>query len=116
MALVFTLVPACNTNLSDAAGLWEIEGGQALQNKVHLADYSIVKRTSCGTRAQNTSMLWVTLFFLEASTAGPQNMTLHGAHDLASGQEAGSVSAATAAFAAHIGKPFSRVGNTLTIN
>ncbi len=116
MPLVFTLVPACNNNISDAAGLWEIEGGQALQNKVHVADYSIVKRTSCGTKPQNTSMLWVTLFFLEASTAGQQNMTLHGAHDLAAGHEAGSVSAATTAFAVHIGKPFSRTGSTLTIN
>jgi len=31
-------------------------------------------------------------------------MTLHGAHELATGQEAGSVSATTAAFAVHIGK------------
>jgi hypothetical protein len=43
-------------------------------------------------------------------------MTLHGSHDLGTGQEAGSVSAATAAFTAHIGKTFSRVGNTLTVN
>jgi hypothetical protein len=116
MALVFTLVPGCNTNISDAAGLWEIEGGQVLQNKVRVADYSIVRRTSCGTKQQNTSMLWLTLFFLEASTAGQQNMTLHGAQNLGSGQEDGSVSAATAAFAAHIGKTFSRTGNTLTVN
>ncbi len=119
MALVFTLVPACNNNMADGAGAWAIEGGQALQNKVHVADYSIVRRTSCGTKAQNTSMLWVTLFFPAASTAGTagqQNMTLHGAHDLAAGQETGSVSAATPAFAAHIGKSFSRTGNTLTIN
>ena len=116
MALVFTLVPGCNNNINDAAGLWAIEGGQVLQNKVHVADYSIVKRTSCGTKAQNTSMLWLTLFFLESSTSGPQNMTLHGSHDLGTGQEAGSVSAATAAFTAHIGKTFSRIGNTLTVN
>jgi hypothetical protein len=116
MALVFTLVPGCTNNINDAAGLWAIEGGQAIENKVHVADYSIVKRTSCGTKAQNTSMLWLTLFFLESSTAGLQNMTLHGAHDLGTGQEAGSVSAATAAFTAHIGKTFSRVGNTLTVN
>ena len=116
MPLVYTLVPGCNNNINDAAGLWAIEGGQVLENKVHVADYSSVRRTSCGTKAQNTSMLWVTLFFHEASTAGQQNMTLHGAHDLAAGQETGSVSAATTAFAAHIGKPFSRTGNALTIN
>lgn len=115
MPLVFTLVPGCNNNINDAAGLWEIEGGQVLQNQVHVADYSAVKRTSCGTKPQNTSMLWMTLFFHEASTVGPQNITLHGAHQLAGGQEAGSVSAATIAFSAHIGKQFSRVANTLTI-
>jgi len=115
MPLVFTLVPGCNNNINDAAGLWEIEGGQVLQNQVHVADYSAAKRTSCGTKAQKTSMLWMTLFFIPGAAAGPQNMTLHGAHDLSAGHEAGSVSAATTSFAAHIGKQFSRVGNTLTI-
>jgi hypothetical protein len=56
---------------------------------------------SCGTKR---------LYFLEASTVRQQNVTLHGAHDLASWREAGSVSAATTAFAAHIEKSFSRTG------
>jgi hypothetical protein len=58
-------------------------------------------------------MLWMTLFFLGQQP--PQNMTLHGAHDFNSGGEIGSVSAASTAFAAHIGKQFKRVVNTLTI-
>jgi hypothetical protein len=37
------------------------------------------------------------------------------AHDFDGGGETGSVSAASAAFSAHIGKPFNRVANTLTI-
>ena len=36
-------------------------------------------------------------------------------HDFGSGGEIGSVSAASSAFAANIGKQFNRVGNTLTI-
>jgi hypothetical protein len=45
----------------------------------------------------------------------PENITLHGAHDFNSGGEIGSVSAASSAFSAQIGKQFKRVGNTLTI-
>jgi hypothetical protein len=42
-------------------------------------------------------------------------MTLHGSHDFNRRGEIGSVSAASSAFAAHIGKQFKRVVNTLTI-
>jgi hypothetical protein len=57
-------------------------------------------------------MLWVTLFL---KGKPPQNMTLHGSHDFNSGAEIGSVSAASATFASHIGKQFKRVVTTLTI-
>jgi hypothetical protein len=92
---------------------WQIEGGKVLENGIHVANYSSVKRVSCGTTAQNTAQLWVTLFFLGAQP--PENMTLLGAHDFASGGEIGSVSAASTAFAANIGKQFKRVGDTLTV-
>jgi hypothetical protein len=84
-----------------------------MQKDKHVANYSSVKRVSCGTQEQNTAMLWMTLFFLGQKP--PQNMTLHGAHDFNSGGEIGSVSAASSAFAARIGKQFKRVVNTLTI-
>ncbi len=45
----------------------------------------------------------------------PENMTLHGSHDFNSGGEIGSVSAASPAFASHIGKQFKRVVNTPTV-
>ena len=45
----------------------------------------------------------------------PENITLHGAHDFHSGGEIGSVSAASSAFSAQIGKQFKRVADTLTI-
>jgi hypothetical protein len=113
MALTFTLVRECLNNVPDAAGLWQIEGGKVLENDKQVANYSSVKRVSCGTEQQNTAMLWVTLFFIGVKP--PENITLHGAHDFNSGGETGSVSAASAAFAAHIGKQFKRVVNTLTI-
>lgn len=113
MALTYTLVRECLNNVDDVAGRWQIEGGQVLQGKRKVANYSSVKRVSCGTEEQNTAMLWLTLFFLKGKP--PENMTLHGAHDFNSGGEIGSVSAASSAFATHIGKQFKRVVNTLTV-
>lgn len=112
-ALTLTLVRECLNNVEDVAGRWQIEGGRVLQNRKHVANYSSVKRISCGTHEQNTAMLWITLFFLKGKP--PENITLHGSHDFNSGGEIGSVSAASSAFAVRIGKQFKRVVNTLTI-
>jgi hypothetical protein len=113
MALKYTLVRECLDNVDDNAGRWQIEGGKVMQREKHVANYSSVKRVSCGTREQNTAMLWLTLFFLKG--APPENMTLHGAHDFNSGGQIGSVSAASSAFTTRIGRRFKRVGDTLTI-
>src|SRR4029450_2356340 len=101
-------------NVDDIAGRWQIEGGKVLQRERHVANYSSGKRGSCGTHAQNTAMLWITLFFLKGKP--PENITLHGSHDFNSGGEIGSVSAASSAFASRIGRQFKRVVNTLTIS
>ena len=116
MAQTYELVRECLNNAEDAGGRWQIEGGKVFQGKTrrHVANYSSVKRVSCGTHEQNTAQLWLTLFFLKGKP--PENMTLHGAHDFNSGGEIGSVSAASSAFATHIGKQFKRVVNTLTIS
>jgi len=113
MSLIYTLSRDCLNNTEDVAGRWQIEGGKVLQKDKHVANYSSVKRISCGTQEQNTAMLWMTLFFLKGRP--PENITLHGSHDFNSGGEIGSVSAASAAFAPQIGKQFKRVVNTLTI-
>jgi len=113
MALTYNLVRECLNNAEDSGERWQIEGGKVLQKDKHVANYSSVKRVSCGTHEQNTAQLWLTLFFLKNKP--PENMTLHGAHDFNSGGEIGSVSAASSSFAAHIGKQFKRVVNTLTI-
>ena len=111
--LTYTLQRDCLTNANDPGMLWQIEGGKVLENGKHVANYSSVKRVSCGTTEQNTAQLWVTLFFLGDSP--PENITLHGAHDFKSGGEIGSVSAASPAFSAQIGKQFKRVANILSI-
>src|SRR4030095_11787059 len=113
MALKYSLKRECLTNVEDAAGRFQVEGGQVLQNRKHVGNYSSLKRISCGTHQQNTAMLWITLFFFDQQP--PQNMTLHGSHDFNSGGEIGSVSAASTTFAARIGKQFKRVVNKLTI-
>lgn len=113
-ALTYTLVRECLNNVEDVAGRWQIEGGRVLQKEKHVANYSSVKRISCGTQEQNTAMLWMTLFFIKEKP--PQNMTLHGAHDFNSGNQIGSVSAASTSFSARIGKQFKRVVNILTIS
>ena len=115
MAISYELDRECLNNIEDVAQRWQIEGGKVLQGKdrKHVANYSSVKRISCGTQDQNTAQLWLTLFL---KGRPPENMTLHGAHDFNSGGEIGSVSAASSSFAARIGKQFKRVGNTLTIS
>jgi hypothetical protein len=115
MALTYELVRECLNNAEDAGERWQIEGGQVFQgrDRKHVANYSSVKRVSCGTHEQNTAQLWLTLFFLKGKP--PQNMTLLGAHDFDSGGEIGSVSAASSSFSTHIGKQFKRVVNTLTV-
>ncbi len=111
--LAYVLDQKCLDNVEDAGMRWQIEGGSVLENGKHVANYSSVKRVSCGTVEQNTAQLWVTLFFL--GKRPPENMTLHGAHDFDSGGEIGSVSAASSAFSAHIGKPFKRDADLLSI-
>jgi hypothetical protein len=113
MALIYTLIRGCLDNVEDKGGRFQIEGGRVLEKKKHVANYSSVKRISCGTEEQNTAMLWLTLFYLGDKPL--QNMTLHGSHDFSSGGQIGSVSAASTAFAAQIGKQFKRVVDTLTI-
>jgi hypothetical protein len=113
MALTFTLAQKCLNTVNDPSGFWQIEGGTLIENTVPVGTYSTVRRVDCGTTPLNTAMVWMTLFFQKSKP--PENITVHGSHDFASGAEIGSVSAASPAYAAHITKPFNRAGTTLTI-
>jgi streptogramin lyase len=111
--LTYTLHRDCLNNVDDPGIRWQIEGGKVFENGKHVANYSSVKRVSCGTTEQNTAQLWLTLFFLGRKP--PENITLLGAHDFDSGNEIGSVSAASSAFSTYIGEQFKRVADKLTI-
>lgn len=114
MALTLTMKRDVIKNVDDAAGRWQYEGGKVFDKQKHVAYYASTKRVVFhATEAQNTAMLTVTLFFLPGKP--PETITLQGAHDFNSGNETGSVSAASDAFKANIGKQFSRVGDTLKI-
>jgi len=118
MALVLELKQLALTNVDDAAGRWQFEGGQVFQRTEHIANYASVKRvTFKGTdqNGQNTASVTTTLFFLGA-TNPPHSITLEGAHDFSSGNETGSVSAASPPFSAHIGKTYTRNGATNVTN
>src|SRR3954447_22057857 len=86
----------CRGTLADRG--WKVFQGR---NRRHVANYSSVKRVSCGTHEQDTAQLWMTLFFLKGKP--PENMTLHGAHDFNSGGEIGCARAGETRVAARIG-------------
>lgn len=116
MALKYKLRRQCLNNVEDVAIRWQIEGGDIYEKEKKVGTYSSVKRISCGTTEFNTAQLWLTLFFKpKKQGAAPENMTLHGAHNFNSGNQLGSVSAASSSFSAQIGKQFERTGDDLAI-
>jgi hypothetical protein len=85
------------TNVDDAAGRWQHEGGRILLGSQQVGNYIIVRRvTPSGTGPQNTASVTMTIFLLGSSP--PRNLTLQGAHDFSSGRYVGSVSAASDMF------------------
>jgi hypothetical protein len=51
--LTYTSHRDCLHNADDPGMRWQIEGGKVLENDKHVANYSSVKRVSCGTTEQN---------------------------------------------------------------
>lgn len=114
MHLAFETKRELLKNVDDGAGQWQFEGGELLNGTNVVGHYASERRVIFrSTESQNTAMLKMTLFFVGHEP--PENITLEGAHDFHSGSEVGSVSAASAAYATHIGKQFHRVDETLTI-
>lgn len=116
MALKYKLVRQCLNNVEDNAIRWQVEGGDVFEKDKKVRTYSSVKRISCGTVEFNTAQLWCTLFFKPRKAGNaPENMTLHGAHNFNTGNQLGSVSAASSSFSAQIGKQFVRDVDIVTI-
>jgi hypothetical protein len=94
------------TNVDDAEGRWQFDGGNVFFNDQLIGHFARTKRVSfAGTGPQNTAMLTITIFVLAGDP--PENLTLQGSHSFNSGGEIGSVSGASSALAALIGAAFS---------
>jgi uncharacterized protein (DUF2147 family) len=116
MATVFNLVRHALNNVDDVAGRWQHEAGEVFEKGKKVGNYASTKRVTLGgTDPQNTAMLTLTIFLSRSRTGAPENITLQGAHDFNTGNEIGSVSAASVSRAALRGKSFNRLVNTITI-
>ena len=94
---VLTLTRVSLTNVDDAAGRWQHEGGKIFKGAVQVGQYAIARRVTFGgtNTPLNTAMQTTTLFFAASAGTAPQNVTLQGAHDFSSGTFRGSVSGAS---------------------
>jgi hypothetical protein len=109
------------TNVTDAAGGWQHEGGTVFSGATQIGYYALHRRTTTGgTNTLNTAMETLTLFLNTAQVQGnaPRNITIEGAHDFSSGRFRGSVSAASAQYnwiqdANVLGAPSTAIGDTI---
>ncbi len=110
--VTYKLVRLTLTNVSDAAGLWQHEGGDVRNaNNVKIGKYALHRRvTTGGTDEQNTAMVTLTIFYLGGSP--PRNITLQGAHSYSNGRYVGGVSATSSGLTAFADGTF--VGNAST--
>jgi hypothetical protein len=112
----YQLKRASLNNVDDVAGRWQHEGGEVLLKGKSVGYYASYKRVTWGgTDKQNTAMLTLTIFLAKSKTGAPENITLQGSHDFNTGNEIGSVSAASATNAPLIGKNFIRLIDVVTI-
>ena len=82
MPLLLKFARKALTNVDDAAGRWQFEGGSVTQDNKEVANYASFKRvTYKGTDqdSQNTASVTTTIFFVGAHP--PESITLEGAHD-----------------------------------
>lgn len=114
--VTLTLVRLSLTNVTDAEGLFQFDGGDVRLGAQLIGHYTRVKRVSTvGTAPQNTAAVTITIFLLGADP--PENLTLQGAHSFNTGGQIGSVSAASSLAAGVIGQGFtSPDGISLTIH
>ena len=113
MPLLLKFARKALTNVDDPAGRWQFEGGSVTQENKHVANYASFKRVIFNRTDQdnqNTASVTTITFFVGAHP--PESITLEGAHDFNSGNETGSVSAASNTQHAHIGKQYTRTDVT----
>jgi hypothetical protein len=115
ITLTLTRISAL-TNVNDAAGTWQFDGGTVSSGGTVVGRYARVKRTVLGggTDTQNTAMLTITIFFLGSTP--PQTVTLQGSHSFDNGEERGSISAASSDLAGAVGLTFEGLSTALTFD
>lgn len=114
MTLKLQLVRKTLANSDDGGGRWQSEGGSVFDGPNQVAWYAGTKRVTWGgTEAQNTAAVSCTLFFIGSSP--PETITVQGAHTFDSGNQSGSVSAASELFRSYRGGSFSRTGDTILL-
>ena len=103
------------TNVDDAEGRWQYDGGEVRLGGNLVGYYARKKRVSFGgTSPLNTAAVEITLFAIGDDP--PQNLTLHGSHSFNNGEEIGSISAASSDFGFLVGVTFSVSGDVLTLD
>jgi len=117
-SVTLTLTRVSLTGVSDAAGVWQHEGGKIFKGTTQIGNYAVTRRvTTGGTDAQNTAMVTITLFFF--NSLPPENITLQGSHNFNSGVFIGGVSATSSRYAFIRGATFTGTAgatSTLTIS
>lgn len=111
IAISFKLTRTVLKNVDDAAGRWQFEGGSVSRNGQKVANYSSTKRVTFGATdldGQNAATVSTTFLFLGSSPA--ENITLMGTHNFNSGNQTGSVSAASSNYKSLIGQVYTRNG------
>jgi hypothetical protein len=110
----YELVRASLTNVDDAAGRWQHEGGIIRANGIDFGHYCSQKRvTMGGTDALNCASINITLFL--PTTTGLGCITMQGVHEFNSGDQSGSVSSVSKQFAHHFGQQFHMQNNIMSI-
>lgn len=119
-AVRYKLTRTVLKNVDDAAGRWQFEGGSVSRinsngNGQKVANYSSTKRVTFGATdgdGLNAATVTTTFLFLSGGGGGGggENLTLMGTHNFSSGNQMGSVSAASNAFKSLIGEVYTRNG------
>lgn len=114
--VTMTFTTSSSTNVADAGGSWQFDGGTVSMGPSVIGHFARVKRlvTGGGTDTQNTATLTITIFLLGSDP--PETLTLEGAHSFNNGQERGSISGASAALAGSVGVTFQGPSSALTLN
>ncbi len=103
------------TNVDDAEGRWQYDGGEVRFLKKLVGYYTRQKRVSFGVPASvNAASVSITVFLTGSSTP-PQNVTLQGAHDFSSGNEIGGVSATSSDYSFLRGASFSGSSSSIEL-